>query len=226
MQWSQFTIFFGLLAVYFMNLRSFGYENMLPFWKNIISFLNLTATSLTLASLSVRFVFPQISLEGRRFWILGLAPISKKGLILQKLFLNTAAALAVCMPLIITSNYMLKVSTAMMCISVAVVGLMCVSLTSICIGLGTMFANLKEDNPAKIVSGFGGTLSLVISLLFIGVCVGALSMPFHLIVTGRISGTVFYRLLTASVATVVSLSLVTVIVFIKIGIRALNNMEF
>jgi len=35
---------------------------------------------------------------------------------------------------------------------------MCFSLISLCVGLGALFPNFKEDNPAQIVSGFGGTL--------------------------------------------------------------------
>ena len=34
-------------------------------------------------------------------------------------------------------------------------------------GLGTLYPNFKEDNPAKIVSGFGGTFCLVLSFLYI-----------------------------------------------------------
>ncbi len=34
-----------------------------------------------------------------------------------------------------------------------------------------MYPNLKEDNPSKIVSGFGGTFCLVISFIYIGISV-------------------------------------------------------
>jgi ABC-2 type transport system permease protein len=45
------------------------------------------------------------------------------------------------------------------------------------VGLGALFPNLKEDNPSKIVSGFGGTLCLVISFIYIVVYVALIAVP-------------------------------------------------
>ena len=73
-QWSQFAIFFGLLALYFFNLRCFNYTNN---YRSMIGFLNLAVVGLILSTFTTRFVFPMISLEGRRFWILGLQPVQR-----------------------------------------------------------------------------------------------------------------------------------------------------
>ena len=226
LQWSQFTIFFGLLAIYFANIRNLGYQDVLPFWKNIISFLNLAATALTLASLSVRFVFPQLSLEGKRFWILGLAPIHVRELLMQKFWLNSISALVVSLPLITISNYMLDVSPEIMALSLLVVILMCFSLTALCIGLGALFPNFKEDNPARIVSGFGGTLALVLCLVYIVVNVAAMALPFHLFITQRITEGFFERLVVWTGVFVFALGAATVSLSMYMGNRALKKMEW
>jgi ABC-2 type transport system permease protein len=44
---------------------------------------------------------------------------------------------------------------------------MTLTLNGLATGLGTLYPNFKEDNPSKIVSGFGGTLCLVLSFLYI-----------------------------------------------------------
>ncbi|MFH1093032.1 MAG: hypothetical protein V1739_02600 [Candidatus Omnitrophota bacterium] len=225
MQWSQFAIFFGLLAIYFANIRNLGYQNVLPFWKNMISFLNLASTNLTLASLSVRFVFPQLSLEGKRFWILGLAPIKKKDLLIEKFWLNSTVALCISLPLISLSNLMLNVSASLMFLSILVVVLMCFSMTSLCIGLGALFPNFKEDNPAQIVSGFGGTLALVLCLVYIAANVTALGLPFHLLATDQISQVVFNRLIALSSVFVCVFSGAIIFVSMSLGYRALNRLE-
>lgn len=225
LQWSQFTVFFGLLAIYFANIRNLGYENVMPFWKNIISFLNLTATNLTLASLSVRFVFPQLSLEAKRLWILGLAPLTKKDLLVEKFWLNSTAALFISLPLIILSNYMLKVSVELMLLSILVVIVMCFSLISLCIGIGAMFPDFKEDNPAQIVSGFGGTLSLVLCLLYISISVTALAMPFHLLLTAQITELFFRKLIVFVGFFVFVLSVVISFSFLYFGNRAFKKIE-
>ena len=74
LQWSQFLIFLGLLALYFFNIRRFTYDIDYVGWVNMVSFLNLSVVGLLLSTFTTRFVFPMISLEGRRFWILGLLP--------------------------------------------------------------------------------------------------------------------------------------------------------
>ena len=77
-QWSQFLIFFGLLAFYFINIRRLSYDVEKPYWRNLISFLNLSVTALILSTFTSRFIFPLLSLEGRNFWILGLLPIEAR----------------------------------------------------------------------------------------------------------------------------------------------------
>jgi ABC-2 type transport system permease protein len=45
--------------------------------------------------------------------------------------------------------------------------IMTLTLNGLAIGLGVLYPNFKEDNPSKIVSGFGGTFCLVLSFLYI-----------------------------------------------------------
>jgi ABC-2 type transport system permease protein len=61
---------------------------------------------------------------------------------------------------------------------------MSASLSGLAVGLGALFPNFKEDNPSKIVSGFGGTLCLVISFIYIAVFVSLVALPEVLNVTG------------------------------------------
>jgi ABC-2 type transport system permease protein len=74
-QWGQSVMLFGLLGVYIINLRNFTHQLTSPFWINLVSYLNLLACALNLATVTTRFVFPQFSLEGRRLWIIGMAPM-------------------------------------------------------------------------------------------------------------------------------------------------------
>jgi ABC-2 type transport system permease protein len=41
------------------------------------------------------------------------------------------------------------------------------SLNALATGLGALYPNFREDNPSKIVSGFGGTFCLVSSFIYI-----------------------------------------------------------
>ena len=56
------------------------------------------------------------------------------------------------------------------------VGLTTATAASSAVGLGVLYPNFKEENPSKIVSGFGGTFCLVLSFLYIVACVTLLAV--------------------------------------------------
>jgi ABC-2 type transport system permease protein len=69
--------------------------------------------------------------------------------------------------LMIASSAMLNLPWPKVLFFSFAIGLMSASLAGLAVGLGALFPNFKEDNPSKIVSGFGGTLCLVISFIYI-----------------------------------------------------------
>jgi ABC-2 type transport system permease protein len=166
-QWGQSVMLFGLLGVYIVNLQHFTYELSSPFWTNLIAFLNLGACSLNLATLTTRFVYPQFSLEGRRLWIIGLAPLGLARVVKAKFWLAGVSSFVVTLPLISLSCYLLRMNWDQIAFFAAVVTVMTYALNGLAVGLGVLFPNFKETNPGKIVSGFGGTLCLVLSFLYI-----------------------------------------------------------
>ncbi len=84
LQWSQFLIFLGLLMLYFLNIRRFTYDVSSIAWVNMVSFLNLAVVGLLLSTFTTRFIYPMISLEGRRFWILGLLGVRRETILWSK----------------------------------------------------------------------------------------------------------------------------------------------
>jgi len=166
-QWGQSVMLFGLLGIYVINLRHFTHQLSNPFWVNLISYLNLAACSLNLATVTTRFVYPQFSLEGRRLWIIGMAPMGLARVVKTKYWLASMSSLIVTLSLISLSSYLLKMPWDRIAFFAAVVTVMTFALNGLAVGLGVLYPNFKEINPAKIVSGFGGTLCLVLSFLYI-----------------------------------------------------------
>ena len=176
-QWIQFMIFFGLLCIYVVNLRNVAFNFQNPFWETMISYLNLAASSLTLSTLTTRFVYPQFSLEGRRLWIIGLAPIGLRKVLLQKYWMSCLTAMTITVVLMVSSSLMLHLPWSKVAFFAVAIGLMSATLSGLAVGLGALFPNFKEDNPSKIVSGFGGTLCLVASFLYITLFVTLAALP-------------------------------------------------
>jgi ABC-2 type transport system permease protein len=166
-QWGQSLVLLGLLVAYILNLRHFSHRLTSDFWIDLTSYLNLGACALNLATLTTRFVFPQISLEGKRVWIVGMAPLGMRRTLLTKFLFSTAVSMTVTMALVGTSCAMLSVPVNRIVYFTVTVGVMSFTLNALAIGLGALYPNFREDNPSKIVSGFGGTLCLVLSFLYI-----------------------------------------------------------
>ena len=166
-QWGQSVMFFGLLGAYIINLRNFTHQLTSPFWIHAVAFLNLGACAFNLASVTTRFVFPQFSLEGRRIWIVGMSPMGLARIVMTKYWLASAASLAVTLALVTLSCYLLKMPWDDVAFFGAVVTVMTFALNGVAVGLGVLYPNVKETNPNKIVSGFGGTLCFVVSSVYI-----------------------------------------------------------
>ena len=135
-QWSQFLIFFGLLAFYFLNIPQIGYSAQTPYWRNLVSFLNLSVTALILSTFTSRFIFPLLSLEGRNFWILGLLPLRREQILWSKFVFSSAISLVATEALVVLSDLMLRMSHVMIALHVGMIAVLCLGLSGISVGLG------------------------------------------------------------------------------------------
>lgn len=176
-QWGQTLLIFGLLLMYTTNLRQLGYDLQSPFWLMIISHLNLLVCSLALSTLTTRFIFPQFSLEGQRMWILGLSPLSLQRILSLKLRLAAGMMGVLTTLLVLTSSLSLALPWGRTLYFCAAVIMLSYGLNALALSLGALLPNFREPNPARIISGFGGTLCLISSFLYILFCATSLALP-------------------------------------------------
>ncbi len=170
MQWAQFAILFGLLVLYFLNIRRFEHGSSQSRWTIVIGFVNVIVVGLILSTFTTRFIYPLISLEGRRMWILGTLPIDRASVVWGKFLLSCAASLPTCCGLILLSDVMLETaaqSWVLLVVHQVQCIALCLGLSALAVGLGSRYPNLREPSPSRIAAGFGGTLNLVVSSLFI-----------------------------------------------------------
>src|SRR5262249_34147998 len=141
-------------------------------------------TALILSTFTSRFIFPMLSLEGRNFWVLGLLPLRREAILWGKFAFASGISLVATEVLILLSDLMLRMHPGMIVLHVGMVAVLCLGLSGISVGLGARLPNLKENDPSKIAAGFGGTLNLLVSLVFIFSIVTALALPCHLYFAG------------------------------------------
>jgi ABC-2 type transport system permease protein len=241
-QWGQILAFSGLMLLYFMNIRRFV-ENLAGPYQNTISFLNLCAVALLLCTYTGRFVYPMLSLEGRKFWILGLLPLEREQLLWGKFAFSMTGGLLIAEGLVLVSDLMLLMPAVPILLHVLTVAVLAAGLSGLSVGLGACMPNFRESDPSKIAAGFGGTLNLVAGLLFLLLVLGFMAAPWHFQgvlpaqwvlpgevsrlpgaepeSAGAISGLVGTGLLLGLIV-----GLASVIFPLRAGIRALREMEF
>jgi ABC-2 type transport system permease protein len=238
LQWSQVLIFAGFLVVYFLYIPSFTYDISAIGWVNMVSFLNMAVVGLLLSTFTTRFVFPMISLEGRRFWILGQLGVRRETILWGKFYFAVFGSIVPCCGLVLLSDLMLGVSVLVVLSHQLTCLVLCLGLAGIAVGFGAWLPNMREESPSRIAAGFGGTLTLVTSTLLILVVVLLTALPTHFYLAAQFAGTVrdfegqgdivtWFRWwwIAGTIASLI-FGTIAAIVPMRIGFRAFRKMEF
>ncbi len=225
-QWSQAVVFFGLLALYFSNLRMFNYNTMPEQWRSTMTFLNVFAVAAVLSSLGSRFVYPQLSLEGHSFWILGLSPATLPRILAAKFLSAVVAMPAISVSLIAVSVRMLGTGTALNTAAIGVITAVSVAVCGLSTGLGAIFMDLRERNPAAIVSGFGGTLNIVLCLTYMLGAILPFGTIFHLHEIDVIDSRRFTTGLQIASLWLFLITIAATVIPLWIGLHTLRNRDY
>jgi ABC-2 type transport system permease protein len=226
-QWTQFVIFFGIMALYVGNLRNTSSTFDKEMFRTFVICLNIGACTLILATLTSRFVFPMISLEGRRFWVLGLAPITFRQIVWQKFALSVVTSAAFTVGVAILSCIRLEVGPVQFFLSVYSVLLATLGLSGLAVGLGSLYPNFEEDNPARIVSGMGGTLNFLLSMAYISLLVGSQTVVMLLNAMKIFDSPLQYGLaLIGALVFATVLTAASVAIPMRLGLRNLTLAEY
>jgi ABC-2 type transport system permease protein len=235
-QWAQVLIFTCLMVFYFANMRQFYQEEFSRAYQNGISQMNLAATALLMCAYTGRFIYPMFSLEGRKFWVLGLLPLKRDRLLWGKFAFSATWALLIAEFLVIFSDLMLGMPELAITLHGLTVLVLALGLSGLSVGLGAWMPNFKESDPSKIAVGFGGTLNLVAGLLFLLLVLVSMSVPLHLLLAfDQVPSEARQKLdinslviwwLGLGLPAGLALGAAAVIFPLRLGKRALRRMEF
>jgi len=113
------------------------------------------------------FVYPQFSLEGRRLWIIGLAPMVSRAWSKAKYWLASCASLAVTLSLITLSCCLLGMTWDRILYFGAVVTVMSFTLNGLAAGLGVLLPQLQGKTIRPKSSAASEHACLVLSFFYI-----------------------------------------------------------
>ncbi len=174
----QFTAFFGMLTFYLLMLprlgNSFAFDE---YWRPAVSVLNLTAIAMALATFTGRFVYPLLSMEGRRLWVLALAPWPRHRVVTAKFLFAILVGLPVSCGLAVLSGMQLELPWTLVAYQAVIICCMAIGLSASSLGIGARLADYREDDPNRLVAGYGGTINLLGSLVFAGLLLLGAAAP-------------------------------------------------
>jgi ABC-2 type transport system permease protein len=227
-QWAQFTVLLVLLVIYLVNLKYFPTDVKDSYWKTLIGFGNFAFTGFILATLSIRFVFPNISLEGRSFWSIISSPMPIRRLFWVKFWSAFIIFLLISEVLAFFSNIMLGLRGMMMLLTFVSVLLMSISLTSLAVGMGAIFPRFEERNPGKIASSMGGMVATILSLVYVGFMVIIAALPAHRYSLHKMDPAMPFPMFEVSLAMglMLLLNLTAIIIPLRLGLQSLKKRDY
>jgi ABC-2 type transport system permease protein len=228
-QWAQLLIMGGMLLIYFINIPRLPHASYVLDHRGMIGLLNLTVIALMLCTYTSRFVFPLMSMEGRNFWVLGLLPVDRGRLLWSKFAFAACVTAGLSIPLTLVSEIMLDLRGEVLLTHVIATLAQALGLSAISVGLGAYFLNLKETNQAKIATGFGGTVNLLVSLVFTVAVTALAAVPTFMAFGNRHVEAPAANLLLWSIVCmggIAALGAAAVLLPLGLGSRTFRKMEF
>jgi len=231
-QWSQLFLLIALIVVYLYNFKVLPLDRSpMPAGtiRIVVAFANLALAGFVLSAIAMRFAFPAVSLEGKAFWLLQTSPIALRSLLWSKFWLNFIPLLMLGELLVFLSNLMLKVPPWMMALSLVTVFLMTFGITAIGVGLGALYPNFNYENAAEIPTSFGGAVSMILSIGFIGLAVVIEAWPIynlalHAFRRGRAAAPELWTI-APPLLSVLALTIAAAVASLRLGVRRLERMH-
>lgn len=143
---------------------------------------------LLISTLSLRFIFPIVSLEGQAFWKAKTAPLLIRKFIRVKLSVFAIVIFFMSIMLCIFSNR--RYPEEIITFSAILIIFVSAALISMNFGLGCMFANYNEKNPIRISSSQGASLSFLLCIFYMIFLILILFPSVNQYFTGQINSTV------------------------------------
>jgi ABC-2 type transport system permease protein len=163
-QWLQLLLLGALAVVYLLN---FVYLKVANFSWFTLYTVNHVLLGLVLSGIAVRFVFPAVSLEGRAWWIIRIAPLELSSFLHSKLLIHFVPLALLASFLSILSCSVIGIPLGFAVVSLAQVLGMSLGVCTLGVGIGAIYPKFKAENPAKIPTGVGGVAFMITSMSFV-----------------------------------------------------------
>jgi ABC-2 type transport system permease protein len=190
-QWTQGILLLGLVAVYLYSVHALPLD-VVPLKRGVlengVAFLNVGVAGAVLSALAVRFNFTAVSQEGRAFWVLHASPIGARRFLFAKFLMGWWPTILLGEILVVATNTMLHVDPLYHYVAMGTIAVLSVGVTGMAVGMGALFPDFKADNAARMASGPGAILFMVLSLSFTAGIIVIESIPVGMLLATEFRG--------------------------------------
>lgn len=167
-QWTQLLLVGALIVVYLLNFKYFQALQDSGILGSIgVYGINFGLSGLVIATLSVRFLFPAISLEGKAFWCLESAPISVDTLLDAKRAWGFPPILTIGALLCLGAGIITELSLGLILISVIVTAVYTWTVCAMSTDLGGFDPQFNLDNPARVASSMTAVVFMLSAMFML-----------------------------------------------------------
>jgi hypothetical protein len=213
----------GIFITGISGIRIIIAENYYNDYLKTIIYLVVSLFSIFMvAALSLRFVFPLISLEGETVWKIRSSPLNPKPFLIKKLLVYFAFIFFLGQLITFFANFQFpyELSIIGQLNSVFII----ISIVSLNFGMGGYFLNYKEKNPIRIASSQGASITFLFILLYLVLLIALLFIPVynyfrsaHTYLDAPIHNLIFTSII------LFVLSIIIASVFINIGFKSFRR---
>lgn len=161
----HFLILLFLIVVFITSVSGIKFVGLGNFYLQTMIYIAIFLfNQLFISTLSLRFIFPLISLEGQSFWKIKSSPIHHTAFMRHKLLVSSSFIFIIGLGLSFFSNY--RFGFVLTTFSMAATLLSAMAIVSINFGMGGLYANYKEKNAIRLSSSQGASLSFLLNIVF------------------------------------------------------------
>jgi ABC-2 type transport system permease protein len=177
-QWTQLLLVVALVGVYVFNFRYFRtLQETGVLGRGGLFVAHVLLGGLVLTTVAARFLYPAVSLEGRAFWALAVAPVRAADLLRAKLRWGLGPLLLLSLGLALTADRVVALGPGLSLAVLLLSTLLALGLAGLAVGLGAAEPRFTEANAARIASGVGGVVFMLLGLLYVVVLTLLLAWP-------------------------------------------------
>jgi ABC-2 type transport system permease protein len=167
-QWTHFLVMTFLITIFIVSISNIDVMILNAYniyLKTLVYLVIYLFNVFLIASMSLRFIFPLVSLEGETIWKIRSAPLNYKKLMLTRLFIYSSVIFVIGQILNFVSNYQFSITLTL--ISQLNTAFVTITLVSLNFGMGAAYANYKEKNPIRVASSQGASLTFLFTIIYL-----------------------------------------------------------